>query len=416
VQLDEPRPADVALDTPADGIEAPQNPVASLGGPDGLPQTPASSSKKMPVAARDPLAAILPLEARARMALILTEDDFATLRHLAEKGTGPNTLRAIASDLNYLETWAHAALGHALPWPATEALALKFIAHHLYDEDEHERDASHGMPKDVRALLLQDGCLKTDGPHAPATVRRRLALWSTMHRWKGFATPFGLPSVRHALRLAVRANPRPRARKSAKAVTKDVLEKLIATCNTGSIVDLRDRAILLIAFASGGRRRSEIAQLRIADLVDRDPVWDAGGTSLPAMEIRLGRTKTASADSDERVYVVGRPVVFLKQWLALTGIRTGPVFRAIDRFGRLAPGPLGGQSINAILKKRCALAGLPPAAFSAHGLRSGYLTEAARQGVPLQEAMAQSRHRSVQQAADYYNGAEIERGLAARLG
>ena len=105
------------------------------------------------------------------------------------RGTGPNTLRAIASDLNYLETWSYAALGHALPWPATEALALKFVAHHLYDEDEHERDASHGMPKDVRALLLQDGCLKTDGPHAPATVRRRLALWSTMHRWKGLQGP-----------------------------------------------------------------------------------------------------------------------------------------------------------------------------------------------------------------------------------
>ena len=114
----------------------------------------------------DALAAILPATAQARLAEILTDDDFATLRHLAEKGTGPNTLRAIASDLNYLETWSYAALGHALPWPATEALALKFIAHHLYDADEHERDASHGMPKDVRALLLQDGCLKTDGPHA----------------------------------------------------------------------------------------------------------------------------------------------------------------------------------------------------------------------------------------------------------
>ena len=130
----------------------------------------------------------------------------------------------------------------------------------------------------------------------------------------------------------------------------------------------------------------------------------------------LGRTKTADADSDESVYIIGRPVVVLKQWLALAGIQGGPVFRSIDRFGRLGKGPLDGQSINAILKKRCAKAGLAPVSFSAHGLRSGYLTEAARQGVPLQEAMAQSRHRSVQQAADYYNGVAIEQGLAARLG
>lgn len=372
---------------------------------------------RAPRAARhDALAAILPAEARARMALILTDDDFATLRHLAEKGTGANTLRAIASDLNYLETWSHAALGHALPWPASEALALKFIAHHLYDMDEHERDPAHGMPKDVRALLLQDGCLKSDGPHAPATVRRRLALWSTIHRWKGLEAPFGLPSVRHAMRLAVRATPRPRGRKSAKAVTKDVLEKLVATCRTGSIVDLRDRAILLIAFASGGRRRSEVARLAMSDLVDREPMWGDDETPLPSLEIRLGRTKTASADADESVYIVGRPVVFLKQWLALAGIQAGPVFRSIDRFGRLGTTPLDGQSINAIVKKRCAMAGLESGGFSAHGLRSGYLTEAARQGISLQEAMAQSRHRSVQQAANYYNGADIEKGRAAKLG
>ena len=67
------------------------------------------------------------------------------------------------------------------------------------------------------------------------------------------------------------------------------------------------------------------------------------------------------------------------------------------------------------MKKRCVLAGLDPAEFSAHGLRSGYLTEAARAGVPLPEAMQQSQHRSVQQAASYYNDAERRQGKAARL-
>jgi integrase len=53
--------------------------------------------------------------------------------------------------------------------------------------------------------------------------------------------------------------------------------------------------------------------------------------------------------------------------------------------------------------------------FSAHGLRSGYLTEAANRGVPLQEAMQQSLHKSVTQAASYYNNAERKNGRAARL-
>jgi integrase len=74
------------------------------------------------------------------------------------------------------------------------------------------------------------------------------------------------------------------------------------------------------------------------------------------------------------------------------------------------------QSINLTVKRRCAIAGLEPEAFSAHGLRAGYLTEAARQGVSLPEAMQQSQHRSVQQGASYYNEGERAQGRAARLG
>ena len=81
-------------------------------------------------------------------------------------------------------------------------------------------------------------------------------------------------------------------------------------------------------------------------------------------------------------------------------------------------GQCGGRtpvtSINAILKQRAEMAGLEPAEFSAHGLRSGYLTEAANRGVPLPEAMEQSRHRSVQQASSYYNSATRRSGRAAR--
>jgi hypothetical protein len=45
---------------------------------------------------------------------------------------GENGLRALASDLDYLEIWADADGGEPLSGPATEALALKFVAHHLW--------------------------------------------------------------------------------------------------------------------------------------------------------------------------------------------------------------------------------------------------------------------------------------------
>jgi hypothetical protein len=55
----------------------------------------------------DALSAILPMERRDRLAELLTDDDVATLKHLAQEGMGEeNTLRALASDLAYLEAWA----------------------------------------------------------------------------------------------------------------------------------------------------------------------------------------------------------------------------------------------------------------------------------------------------------------------
>jgi integrase len=367
----------------------------------------------------DALDAILPFDRRDQLATLLTDDDVATLKHLANQGMGDNTLRALASDLGYLETWCGLATGAPLPWPAPESLLLKFVAHHLWDPVERAEDPNHGMPAEVAAGLRVRGLLRADGPHAPDTVRRRLTSWSILTRWRGLTGAFTAPSLKSALRLAVRASARPRQRKSKKAVTGDILAKLLATCAGDRLVDRRDRALLLLAFASGGRRRSEVASLRVEDLIDEDPAHtdpaDASSPPLPCLTIRLGRTKTTTADDDEHVVLIGRPVIALKHWLAEARIDTGPVFRRIDQWGNIDRRALTPQSVNFILKARVKQAGLDPEMFSAHGLRSGYLTEAANRGIPLPEAMQQSLHKSVTQAASYYNNADRKNGRAARL-
>ena len=177
----------------------------------------------------DALSAILPMERRDQLAKILTDDDVATLRHLAKEGMGENSLRALASDLAYLEAWALAATAAPLPWPAPEALALKFLAQHLWDPAQRETDPGHGMPDGIAMALRRDGHLRVEGPHAPSTVKRRLAHWATLHRWKGLLGPFSAPSLRTAVRLAVRARARPRPRKSQSAVTHEILNRLLST-------------------------------------------------------------------------------------------------------------------------------------------------------------------------------------------
>jgi hypothetical protein len=78
---------------------------------------------------------------------------------------GANTLRALASDLGYLEAWCRAATGKPLPRPATEALALKFVAHHLWDPVQRKSDRRDG-PADAKSV---------DGRRARASKRGHIA-------------------------------------------------------------------------------------------------------------------------------------------------------------------------------------------------------------------------------------------------
>nr|WP_156762495.1 tyrosine-type recombinase/integrase [Agrobacterium vitis] len=363
----------------------------------------------------DTIASVLPIDRRDELAELLTDQDVETLRHLVNEGMGENTLRALTSDLAYLQAWALAATGASLPWPAPEALLLKFVAHHLWQPEQRDIDPHHGMPADIEQSLREQRFLRSSGPHAPDTVRRRLASWSTLTKWRGLTGVFSSPSLKSAIRLAVRATPRPRKRKSAKAVTGDVLAQMLATCGTDSLRDIRDRAILMVAFASGGRRRSEIAGLRREQLSVEPPIAVEGGPPLPSLAIHLGRTKTSRTEHDEVVYLSGRPVDALNAWMTAARVESGSIFRKIDRWGNVSKRALEPSAVNQIVKQRAALAGLDAGEFSAHGLRSGYLTEAANRGIPLPEAMEQSRHRSVQQASGYYNNATRRTGRAARM-
>lgn len=65
--------------------------------------------------------------------------------------------------------------------------------------------------------------------------------------------------------------------------------------------------------------------------------------------------------------LVGRPVEALREWLERADIKKGPVFRAIDRWEAIeerAPTP---QSIDLIVKRRCAMAELEARGFPRTG-------------------------------------------------
>jgi integrase len=102
----------------------------------------------------------------------------------------------------------------------------------------------------------------------------------------------------------------------------------------------------------------------------------------------------------------------LTAWLGASGVTEGAIFRRIR--GSVVAEALEPQSVRAIVKRRAALAGLE-GDFSAHSLRSGFMTEAGRQNVPLAEAMALTGHHSVQTALRYFQTGAVQQTRAANL-
>ena len=120
----------------------------------------------------------------------LSAAEAEALSELYRRGTPENTLRAWERDLAYIAAWKLLAFGEELAWPEREAVALR------------------------RSLACP----------APATLDRRIASWRAFHRMKYLASPFDRPLIAQARGRARRAAARPRQRKSANPVTREVLE------------------------------------------------------------------------------------------------------------------------------------------------------------------------------------------------
>lgn len=348
----------------------------------------------------------------------LTDRERETLTGLVREGVPANTRKALATSLRYLAAWSELAGEGSLAWPAPPALIHRFLAHHLGPE---------GVPEEIHDGLVRLGLARVRRP-SRATIEQRLAMWAMAHRLRSLPNPFDDPKLALTVRLAKkgalergvlsgRATPH-----SQTAITRDVLRRLLVPCQGRGLPELRDRALLLLAWGSGGRRRSEIGRLRGRDIERVPDDWaKAQGIPAPLLRLHLGRTKTRSAASRTAVDLAGRPAQAVLDWMAtLGGLEPDEfLFCRLDRGRPEQPPPgattgLSGSSIDRILKRRAGQAGLDPATVSAHGLRSGFMTQAALDNVPLTAAMAQATMSSVGTAARYYRrtGAGIGRVAA----
>lgn len=327
------------------------------------------------------------------------------VRELLAEAAAANTTRSCAAALRYWAGWHQARFGVELTLPVTEAVVIQFLVDHI--QRKNKVGLVTELPTAADQALVAAGLKAKLGPLKLSTVTQRVAVLSTAHKLKRLTNPCELASVRtllsRARRSAVKRGERPTKK---TAITREELEAMLDTCDD-SLEGRRDRALLCFGFASGGRRRSEIAAADFRDLRKT-------GDDSYIYRLEFSKTQQAGVkvDSTPDKPILGRSAQALSEWIEAAGIREGAIFRRIwkDRTGpALLPG-----SVAAIVKRRAALAGLE-GNFGAHSLRSGFVTEAGRQGVPLPAVMAMTEHRSVASVIGYFQSGQAEDNPAARL-
>jgi integrase len=284
-------------------------------------------------------------------------DDVAAL---VEASIADNTRRAYRSDLAHFSAW-----GGSLP--AEPALVASYLAAHA----------------------------ETLGV---STLVRRIATLSKAHQAQGLANPCRSEIVRATLRGVKRT--RGTAQREAKPLLREDLFRVLDAMGE-RVKDVRDRALLLVGFA-GGFRRSEIVGLNCND-VER---------VRQGLIIALRRSKTDQEGAGRKIGIpLGRtrhcPVLALDDWLTVSGIEAGPIYRPIDRHRRIGAARLSGEAVSLVIKERVEAAGIDPTGFSGHSLRAGFATSAVQAGVSTLKIRSQTGHASDTMLGRYVRDGEL---------
>ncbi len=301
-------------------------------------------------------------------------DTVRRAKDYADRARSPRTERAYAAD------WSD-----FLGWTETRGLA-----------------PCPAAPTTV-ALYLAD--LAERGARA-STIARRLVVIAGEHKKARQPNPTTDEDVRR-VHAGIRRTHGTAQEGKAPALVDDIKNMLEQLPRTR--LGQRDRALLLLGFA-GAFRRSELVSLDVGDL----------DFTRAGLIVTLRRAKTDQEGAGRRIGIpygankLTCPVRSVQSWLTAAKIKSGPIFRPVDRFGRLQPGRLSDRAVALVVKRSAKrVAGLDPERFAGHSLRAGLATSAAAAGVEERKIAQQTGHQSLLILRRYIRDGDLFRGNAA---
>ena len=225
---------------------------------------------------------------------------------------------------------------------------------------------------------------------AVATLQHRLIAIHRAHTDQKLPSPVIDNLVKRTMQ-GIRRTHGVKQRRVTALMKDDLLEMMVHIDQQMPMRAARDKALILIGFA-GAFRRSELVGLQCEDMTQHDS----------GVELLLRRSKTDQEGAGRTVFIPYArgsrcPVKVLKNWVALAGIDSGPLFRPINRHDQvIGSKALTPQSVALIVKTAVRMMAGDDAAqeVAGHSLRAGYCTEAATVGLQPYQIREQTGHRS----------------------
>lgn len=322
-------------------------------------------------------------------------NQFERINHIKSAGIAENTIRSYESDLRYFWGWVKITRGGDVKYPVSPGLIEAFILDHI-----------EGLDQRTDRLMVENGFkAETSKLHAVNTVKRRLKGISWMHRINNFENPIISQKTKELLKAAKRVESKSgRVPRRSRAITKDILIKIISTINTRTLIGKRNKAILEFGFYTGGRRRSEVASAEYRFLTESQ-----GGYIY-----LLHRSKTDQSGKGRKKILRSKYSQSLKAWIKAADITDGYLFRSIKN-NKITKNPINPQVVNNIIKEHIEMIGENPKYYSAHGLRRGFITTCGRLGLSIYDVMQLTDHKDIKTLYGYYEEGRIHRNQATKI-
>jgi len=306
-----------------------------------------------------------------------------------------NTRRAYELDLACFASWC--ARHGVRPMPA-EPKVIRAYLFELADQGRDERDLR--------------GKRRPKGPLAYSALMRALAAICVSHQKSGYLSPWKDTIVEEAREsLAQLKGTAPKKKKQGLEGVEENLLFRVCDLISDDIREVRDRAMILVGWQSGGRRQSEIVGAHVEHFKSSEKgiMWT------------IPRSKTDQTGKSHEVallFVADErycPVRALRRWLAISKIERGPVFRGVDMMtGKILDAPLAPQGVARRVQHYVKQLGLDPSDFGGHSIRSGFITTAVKLGRKEADIMEATGHRDVRTMRGYVRRAGLFEEAAGR--